>query len=142
MDESLCAREKENGVSLLMVQEQEKRAYYDLFQDYIENYCYDDENSCYLIRFLPTKKREGYWYIYKDGVYKLTTQPEIDIYYFNAMNIYNQKTSTSALNFCMTKLKIWSIMKWDDWDDHNPEWENKIVKFDSVLFHKKVLPVI
>ena len=117
--------------------EQTKKTYYELFEEYIETYCVKED--CYLIRFLPMSGRNGIWYLYEGGVYREAPQSEIDIYYFNAMNLYGQATSTTHLNFCMTKLKMWTRMKWEDWQDHNPEWDNCLDGMIN-LYERKLYP--
>lgn len=112
----------EDKKSAFKQQQSDDIPYYDLFQVYIDSVYFEQEY--FLIRFLPLKGRSGLWYLYTKGVYKLVPQMEVDKIYFDAMAIYSKKTSTKKLNFCMTKLKTWTLMKWEDWDDHNPEWDN------------------
>ena len=105
-----------------VLEDTEAVPYYDLFQVYIESVYMEDD--MYLIRYLPIKHQSGIWYLYSEGVYKTISQPIVDKLYFDAMAIYNKKTSTTQLNFCVTKLKTWVVMVWEEWDDHNPDWEN------------------
>lgn len=99
-----------------------KQEYYDIFEEYILNTCMKDEY--YLIRYLPKTDSQGMWYIFQSGVYKAVPKQIIECYYYEAMTIKLEHKSTAHLNFCMNELKGWTLMSWEDWDDHNPEWEN------------------
>ena len=109
-----------------VVDKNEKRPYYELFEEYCSWVIWNDKVNQYTLRFLPTIKRAGFWYVYKDGVYELADQSEIDILYFNAMEMFGIHTTTNQLNFCMTKLKAWTRMNITDWKDHESVYENNL----------------
>lgn len=109
-----------------VIDKNEKRPYYELFEEYCSWVIWDGAARCFTLRFLPTKSRNGIWYVFKKGVYIETTQPEIDKIYHFAMDLFGLKTGTSQLNYCMTLLKTWTIMSRKEWMDHDPKWENNL----------------
>lgn len=109
-----------------VVDEKEKRPYYELFEEYCGLVIWDNSARCFTLRFLPIKNRNGFWYLYKNGVYKETKQPEIDKLYNFAMEMYGLRKGTQNLNYCMTLLKSWTMMDESLWQDHNTAWENNL----------------